>query len=40
VDTGLSWTIEHSGKTVHAHPKFLEMLAAARGGAFDVFATR
>src|ERR1035437_4588326 len=36
VDTGLIWQTAASGRTVHQHPAFAAMVAAARAGTFDV----
>ena len=38
-DTGLSWEVPESGRTVWRHPKMAEILAAARAGKFDVLLT-
>jgi hypothetical protein len=39
IDTGLSWEVPESGRTVWRHPTMAEMLAAARAGKFDVLLT-
>lgn len=36
VDTGLEWSLSHSGRTVHASREMAELVAAARAGEFDV----
>lgn len=38
-ETGLSWEVPESGRTVWRHPAMAEMIAAARAGKFDVLLT-